>query len=75
MASQAKADAGVPVVERRILAALRHRTFFSLSELNAAIAERLERRNRRPFKKLPGARREAFAASDQPALRPLPAVA
>ena len=72
---KAKAEAGVQVVERLILAALRHRTFFSLSELNAAIAELLERLNRRPFKKLPGSRREAFEAIDQPALRPLPAVA
>ena len=72
---KAKAESGVQVVERWILAALRHRTFFSLAELNAAIAALLERLNERPFKKLPGSRREAFVQIDQPALRPLPATA
>src|SRR2546428_2889023 len=36
---KAKVEAGVLVVERWILAALRKRTFFSLAELNAAILE------------------------------------
>lgn len=71
---KAKAESGVQLVERWILAALRHRTFFSLAEVNAAIAELLERLNDKPFKKLPGSRRSAFAQIDQPALRPLPAV-
>jgi len=70
---KAKAESGVQVVERWILAALRHRTFFSLAELNAAIAQLLTRLNARPFKKLPGSRRTAFEQIDQPALRPLPA--
>jgi len=70
---KAKAESGVQVVERLILAALRHRTFFSLAELNAAIAQLLTRLNARPFKKLPGSRRTAFEQIDQPALRPLPA--
>jgi len=70
---KAKAEGGVLLVERWILAALRHRTFFSLSELNAAIATLLERLNNRPFKKLPGTRRSAFEQIDQPVLRPLPA--
>ena len=61
------------VVERWILAALRNRTFFSLAELNAAIAKLLERLNNRPFRKLPGSRRELFEQLDRPALRPLPA--
>ena len=70
---KAKAEGGVLLVERWILAALRHRTFFSLTELNGAIAALLERLNNRPFKKLPGTRRMAFEQIDQPALRPLPA--
>ena len=61
------------VVERWILAALRNRTFFSLAELNAAIAKLLERLNNRPFRKLPGSRRSLFEQLDRPALRPLPA--
>jgi len=70
---KAKVEAGVLVVERWILAALRHRTFFSLAELNAAIGELLEKLNARPFKKLPGCRRAQFEALDKPALQPLPA--
>lgn len=70
---KAKAEVALQVVERWILAALRNRTFFSLGELNREIAGLLERLNARPFKKLPGSRREAFEALDRPALRPLPA--
>ena len=70
---KAKAEVAVQVVERWILAALRHRTFFSLSELNAAIARLLERLNQRAFRKLPGSRRSLFEQLDRPALRPLPA--
>jgi transposase len=70
---KAKAEAGVLLVERWILAVLRHRTFFSLPELNREIARLLERLNTRPFKKLPGSsRRELFEQLDRPALRPLP---
>ena len=68
-----KVEVGVQVVERWILARLRNRRFFSLPELNAAIAELLTDLNARPFKKLPGCRASAFAALDQEALRPLPA--
>ena len=69
---KAKAEVAVQIVERWILARLRHRTFFCLAEANAAIAGLLEDLNHRPFKKLPGSRREAFEALDQPVLRPLP---
>ena len=70
---KAKAEAGVLLVERWILAVLRHRTFFSLHELNREITRLLERLNTRPFKKLPASRRELFVQLDRPALRPLPA--
>jgi transposase len=70
---KAKVESGVLVVERWILAALRHRQFFSLAELNAAISELLVRLNDRPFRKLPGCRREHFEQMDRPALQPLPA--
>ena len=61
------------VVERWILARLRHHTFFALPELNTAIADLLSALNQRPFKKLPGSRQSVFEALDRPALRPLPA--
>mgnify|MGYP001555951556 CR=1 FL=1 len=51
---KAKAEGGVLIVERWILAVLRHRQFFSLAELNAVISELLEKLNARPFRKLPG---------------------
>ena len=69
---KAKVEVGVQVVERWILAALRHRQFFSREELNTAIGALLVRLNQRPFKKLPGSRQSAFETLDQPALRALP---
>jgi transposase len=70
---KAKVEAGVLLVERWILASLRRRTFFSLGEVNEAIAELLTRLNQRPFRKREGSRQSLFAALDQPALRALPA--
>ena len=70
---KAKAENGVLIVERWILACLRNRSFFSLAELNEAIGELLARLNRRPFKKLPGCRETTFCGVDYPAMRALPA--
>jgi len=70
---KAKVEVGVQVVERWILARLRHHTFFSLLELNTAIADLLVALNQRPFKKLPGSRQSVFESLERPALRPLPA--
>lgn len=69
---KAKAEVGVQIVQRFILAGLRKRTFFSLAEANAAIRERLDLLNNRPFRKLTGTRRSRFLEIDQPALLPLP---
>ncbi|MDQ7792748.1 MAG: IS21 family transposase, partial [Clostridia bacterium] len=68
----AKAEAGVLLVERWILAALRNHTFFSITELNTTIWELLERLNNKKFQKLPTTRRELFETLDRPALKPLP---
>lgn len=70
---KAKVEAGVLVVERWILAALRKRRFFSLGEVNLAIQELLVRLNDRPFRKREGSRRSLFESLDKPALRALPA--
>ena len=70
---KAKAENGVLVVQRWILARLRHQSFFSLAELNRCIRSLLEDLNNRPFKQLPGCRRSAFEQLDKPALRSLPA--
>ena len=72
---KAKVEAGVLLVERWILARLRHGCFFSLTQLNDAIRALLVELNNRAFKKLPGSRASQFAALDQPALRGLPASA
>jgi transposase len=69
---KAKVEAGVLVAQRWILACLRNRTFFSIDDLNAAIAELLEQLNSRPFQKLQGCRRSAFECIDRPAMKPLP---
>ena len=71
---KAKVEVGVQVVERWILARLRNMTFFSLADLNAAIAELLVDLNARAFQKIPGSRRELFEHLDKPVLSPLPHV-
>ena len=69
---KAKVESGVQLAERWIIAALRHRKFFSIEELNQAIRELRDRINQRPFRKREGSRASQFAALDRPALNPLP---
>jgi transposase len=69
---KSKVEVSVQIVERWILARLRHHTFFSLAELNQCIRALLEELNQKPFKQLPGNRQQAFERLDKPALRPLP---
>jgi transposase len=69
---KAKAEVAVQVVERWILARLRHHTFFSLPELNQAIAELLPDLNGRHFQGQTVSRRDLYEQLDAPALRPLP---
>lgn len=70
---KAKVETGVQLVERWVLAPLRHHTFFSLAELNEAIVAQRRALNARPFQKLAGSRCTLFETLEQPALRPLPA--
>jgi len=69
---KAKAESGVLLIERWIIAALRHRRFFSVMEANQAVRQLLERVNQKPFRKRPGSRASLFTELDQPALRALP---
>ena len=55
-----------------ILAALRNRVFFALSELNDVIAEKTAELNQKPFQKLTGNRRSAFLGEEVATLQPLP---
>jgi transposase len=70
---KAKVEAAVLVVERWVLARLRNHRFFSLCELNAAIAELVADLNRRPMRRLGVSRADLFAELDRPVLKPLPA--
>jgi transposase len=70
---KAKVEVAVQGIERWILAPLRHCTFFSLAELNAALWAALERYNDRPLSHGEGTRRSRYLELDRPALKPLPA--
>jgi transposase len=70
---KAKVENAVQVAQRWIVAALRHRKFFSLAELNEAIRELLTKLNHRPFRKKEGTRASVWEAVGRPALKPLPA--
>ena len=70
---KAKVEVAVQVVQRWVLARLRHRRFFSLTELNVAIRELIAELNDRPMRHLGTSRRALFEALEQPALLPLPA--
>jgi transposase len=70
---KAKVEAGVLIVERWLIGRLRHRVFYSLAELNAAIGELLQRLNEeRPIRRLGRTRRALLEELDRPALKPLP---
>ena len=71
---KAKVEAGVLLVERWILAALRNQKFFSLTELNKAIREILVKLNERAFQKLPGSRKSVWEEQERPVLKPTPAM-
>ena len=69
---KAAAEAGVLTVERWVLAPLRHATFFSLAELNAAMADKVAEVNARAFRGEPTSRGDLFSDTERPALRALP---
>ncbi len=69
---KAKAETGVQIVERSVLAPVRDEVFFSLAHLNTRIKELVAEANSRSFQKLPGCRREQFDKVDHPALGSLP---
>ena len=69
---KAKVETGVLISQRWILAVLRHRTFYNLAEINAAIRECLERLNTRPLRQAKKSRRQLFESLDYPSALPLP---
>jgi transposase len=71
---KAKVEAAVPIVERWLLGRLRHRRFYSLADLNAALAELLRLLNEeRPLRRLGVTRRTLLEELDRPNLKALPA--
>jgi len=69
---KAKVEVAVQVVQRWVLARLRHRRFFSLAELNGAIRELITDLNNRPMRHLSTSRRALFDALERDALLPMP---
>lgn len=70
---KSKVENAVQQVERWVLAPLRDRVFFSMSELNEAMAALTDQGNARVMKGPGASRDELFAQEDLPAMRPLPA--
>jgi transposase len=70
---KAKAEVACLLAQRWILACLRDRVFYSLSEMNQAIALLLEKLNNRPMRHVKKSRRELWETLDRGALKPLPA--
>ena len=69
---KAKVEGAVLIVERWILARLRNRRFFSLADLNTAIAILLEDLNNRVMRHAGKSRRQVFEGIERAALAPLP---
>ncbi len=70
---KAAAESAVQVVERWLMARLRHTVLVDLAAANAALAPLLASLNERPFQKLPGSRASVFATLDAPELGALAA--
>ena len=69
---KAKVESAVLIVERMVLGSLRDRIFFSLTDLNEAIDEIVDKLNNKNFQKLDVSRRQLFVQLDRPAMKPLP---
>lgn len=69
-----KVEVSVQIVQRWILARLRHQQFFSLGELNQEIRRLCDELNVRKFKKMPGSRQERFEQEEKGHLQPLPTI-
>ncbi|MFB0974007.1 MAG: IS21 family transposase, partial [Bacteroidales bacterium] len=69
---KANAEGSVCRAYRRIYAPLRHRQFFSIEDLNDAIAELLKLFVQKRMQQVPFTREERFIAIDRPNLKPLP---
>lgn len=69
---KARVENGVQQVERWCLAPIRNQQFFSITEANQALRQRLQWLNNRKLTKLDDTRLSLFDKVDKPALKPLP---
>jgi transposase len=69
---KAPVETAVQIVERRIIAKLRHTRFLSLDELNETVCSEIDALNDQPFQKQPGSRRSLFLVTEQHELMKLP---
>jgi len=69
---KAPVETAVQIIERRIIAKLRHTRFFSLEELGEAFRAELEALNEQPFQKQAGSRHGVFLSTEQHELMRLP---
>lgn len=70
---KALVEDSVKLVYQRIYAPLRHKKFYSLEDLNKAIAECMRAHNQKRMSQYDHTREENFLANEKPALKPLPA--
>ena len=70
---KASAESAVQVVERWLMARLRHTVLADVNAADTALAALLPSLNERRFQKLEGSRASLFAALDAPTLSALPA--
>jgi hypothetical protein len=68
------AENNVKIATSWIIAELRHRTFFTLDDLNTAIWERMDFFNSHPFQKKSGSRQSMFLEIEKQHLSPLPPI-
>lgn len=66
------AESSVRFAETWIIAALRDQKFFSISEVRAAVRQKLEELNDRKFKQRAGCRRSAYLEEEKGYMLPLP---
>ena len=70
---KALVENSVKLTYQRAYAPLRNRTFYSINELNEALAECMLAHNQKRMQQYDHTREECFLASEKPMLRPLPA--
>jgi transposase len=71
---KASVENAVITAYRRVYAPLRNTSFYSLSQLNAAILDQLEKHHKMPFQNKPSTRHDLFL-EEKPLLIPLPETA